>query len=63
METRETSCTDVWTPRPDSWEEVVYTYEEQCANFRFTPTCKNDNRPMNRQRDEHADDNNRAVGM
>lgn len=63
METRDTSSNDVWTPCPGSWEEVVYTYEEQCANFRFTPTCKNDNRPMNRQHDEHAEDNKRVASM
>ena len=52
MDTLEASCNDVWTPRPGSWEEAVYSYEEQCAHFRFTPTSRNDNRPMYQQRED-----------
>ena len=61
MDMRESSCDDVWTPRPGSWEETVYTYEEQCANLRFAPTCNVENKPMYRQREDQWNEVKEAI--
>ncbi len=61
MDTLEASCENVWTPRPDSWEEAVYSYDEQCDNLRYSPTYKNDRRPSYRAREEQHGENNQHV--
>ncbi|MEI7831800.1 MAG: hypothetical protein WCJ56_01180 [bacterium] len=61
MDTLEASCEDVWTPRPGSWEEAVYSYEEQCTHFRYAPTFKNNNRPMCHPREDQCGENQQTA--
>ena len=61
MDTRESNCEDVWTPRPGSWEESVYSYEEQCANLRVEPVCRIESRPMFRTREDKRHEAKEAI--